>query len=94
MALALSRWRIDPALSFKDWGEELVVFCDATGDTLLIDTDGAALLAALREAAAPLSLEALAALVLAPEAAGDSLPLLAGLLEDLEARSLVQRVAA
>lgn len=93
MALALSRWRIEPGLSFKDWGEELVVFCETTGDTLLLDADGAALLAALQGAATSLTLAELAAQVLTPESIDEVMPLLAGLMEDLEARSLVQKVA-
>lgn len=94
MALAESHWRANPAVLIKDWGEELVVFCDTTGNTHLLDQNGAAIFSTLREAKADLSLIALAALLFAEADHTTSLPALEGLLEELASCELVQRVPA
>jgi len=93
MALAESHWRANPAVLIRDWGDELVVFCDTTGNTHLLDPHGATIFSALRMADSALSLSALAGEVLADHDA-ESLAALEGLLEELASCELVLRVPA
>lgn len=89
------RWRANPAVLLKDWGEELVVFCDTTGNTHLLDHNGAAIFLALQAAPGSLSVDDLAASLSSPDIPANTLiPALAEQLESLQHCDLVQRVDA
>ncbi|HRE16607.1 MAG TPA: hypothetical protein PLW86_05990 [Rhodocyclaceae bacterium] len=89
------RWRANPAVLLKDWGEELAVFCETTGNTHLLDPNGAAIFLALRAAPGALAPKELAAIVSAPEIPADALmPALEEQLDILRQYALVQQVDA
>jgi len=76
------RWRANPAVVLKDWGEELVVFCDTTGSTHLLDYNGASIFLALHAAERELSLPELGEQL--AEADANTPALLTALEEQLE----------
>lgn len=76
----------------RDWGEPTIaVFCAVTGDTLLLDADGAAVLLALQVANTPISADALCALLADPDTPpAQTAARMTEVLDDLARRHLVE----
>lgn len=95
LAAACTSWRANKEIALRDWGEEeIVVFCDTTGDTHLLDANGSAILLALCAASGKLTSIEILSLVSEPSQA-DAEALLNSLeeaLAELERRALVYRV--
>jgi len=49
------RWRANPDIALREWGEAMVVYCGTTGATHLLDNNGAAILLSLRGCGAAMS---------------------------------------
>ena len=89
------RWRANPAVVLKDWGEELVVFCETTGNTHLLDHNGASIFLTLQAGESDLSLSELGGQLAEDDANMTALlTALEGQLEELQLLDLVYRTTA